>query len=158
MLILGGSIDTRLGKDLQKLWKDHLWQCWSWGVDWHSTWKGCAKTLEGLALTMLILGGQSTLNLERIHKNFGRIASDNVDPGGPAFEKDVWRLWKDYVDQCWSGRGDLKSWQMEGLHQTMLICEGRVDWWWTWKVDKVYTHSFQGVCWLNPPQDQHWQR
>ena len=27
-------------------------------------------------------GGQSTLNLERIHRDFGRIASDNVDPGG----------------------------------------------------------------------------
>ena len=31
---------------------------------------------------MLILGGQLTLNLERICKDFGRIASDNVDPGG----------------------------------------------------------------------------
>ena len=52
------------------------------GVDQHSTWKGSTKTLEGLPLTMLILGGQLTLNLERIRKDFGRIASDNVDPGG----------------------------------------------------------------------------
>ena len=33
-------------------------------------------TLEGSPLPMLILGGgQSTLNLERIRKDFGRIAS-----------------------------------------------------------------------------------
>ena len=29
---------------------------------------------------MLILGGQSTVNLERICKDFARITSDNVDP------------------------------------------------------------------------------
>ena len=47
---------------------------------------------------MLILGGQSTLNLERICKDFGRIASDNVDPGGSIdtqLGKDLQRLWKD---------------------------------------------------------------
>ena len=50
-----------------------------------ATWKGSAKTLEGLPLTMLILegvGGQLMANLERIHKHFGCITSDNVDPGG----------------------------------------------------------------------------
>ena len=79
------------------------------GVDRWSTWKGSSKTLEGLPLTMLILGGQSMVNLERIckefvmeglpltmlilggqlmvnleriHNDFGRITSDNVDPGG----------------------------------------------------------------------------
>ena len=26
----GGLIDTQLGKDPQRLWKDNLWQCWSW--------------------------------------------------------------------------------------------------------------------------------
>ena len=31
---------------------------------------------------MFIGVGQSTLNLERIHKDFGRIPSDNVDLGG----------------------------------------------------------------------------
>ena len=51
------------------------------GVDRHSTWKGSVKTMEGSPLTMLILGGRSTLNLERIHEDYGRIASDNADPG-----------------------------------------------------------------------------
>ena len=42
------------------------------------------KTLQGLPLTVLILGGggQSMVNLERICKDFARITSDNVDPGG----------------------------------------------------------------------------
>ena len=97
ILILEGAIDDQLGKDLPKrLWKDYLWQCWSWGVDWWSTWKGSTKTLEGylwqcwslgvnqqstwkgsaktligLLLTMLILGGWSTVNLGRICKDFG---------------------------------------------------------------------------------------
>ena len=59
MLILRGSIDSQLGKDLQRLWKDYL--CTSDHVD---------------------LGGRSTVNLERICKDFGRITSDNVNPGG----------------------------------------------------------------------------
>ena len=140
MLILGGAINTQLGKDPQRLWKDHLCQCWSrgdWstlnlervckdfgritfanadpggrGVDWHSTWKGSAKTLEGSPLPMLILGvgGWSTLNLERIRKDFGRIASANADPGGGGsidtqLGKDLQRLWKDHLCQCWSWGG-----------------------------------------------------
>ena len=44
------------------------------GVNQHSTWKGSAKTLEGLPLTMLILGGGS------IDTQLG---------------KDLQRLWKD---------------------------------------------------------------
>ena len=40
------------------------------------------KTLQGLPLTMLILGGQSMVNLGRIHEDFARITSDNVDPVG----------------------------------------------------------------------------
>ena len=47
---------------------------------------------------MFILGGQSTLNLERICRDFGRITSDNVDPGGSIntqLGKDLQRLWKD---------------------------------------------------------------
>ena len=51
-----GSIDTQLGKDPWGHCKDCLWQCWSWGVNWHSTWKGFTRTLQGLPLTMLILG------------------------------------------------------------------------------------------------------
>ena len=47
-----------------------------------STWKGSTKTLQGLPLTMLILGvGQLMLNLERICEHIARITSDNVDPG-----------------------------------------------------------------------------
>ena len=133
----GGSLNTQLGKDLQRLWKDYLWQYWSWGVGvtQHSTWKGSAKTLEGSPLTMLIWGGgQLTLNLERIYKDFGRIASDNADPGGVTqhstwkgstktlegspltmlilggsidtqLGKDPQRLWKDRLWQCWSWGG-----------------------------------------------------
>ena len=53
------------------------------GVNQWSTWKGSAKTLQGLSLTMLILGGgQLTVNLEMIHKDIARITSDNVDVCG----------------------------------------------------------------------------
>ena len=44
-------------------------------------------------------GGRSTLNLERIHKDYGRITSDNADLGGGSIDtqlgKDLQRLWKD---------------------------------------------------------------
>ena len=53
----GGSINSQLGKDPQRLCKDYLIQCWS-------------------------LGGQLAVNLGRIHKDFARITSDSVDPGG----------------------------------------------------------------------------
>ena len=33
-------------------------------------------------MTVLILGGQLTINLERIHEHFARITCDSVDPGG----------------------------------------------------------------------------
>ena len=82
------------------------------GVNRHSTWKGSAKTLEGLPLTMLILGGgwgQLTLNLERICKDFGRIASDNVDPGGGQLTLNLERICKDFgriaSDNVDPGRG-----------------------------------------------------
>ena len=54
------------------------------------------KTLEGLPLTMLILGGQSTLNLERICDDFGRITSDNVDPGGGQLMVNLERICNDF--------------------------------------------------------------
>ena len=39
------------------------------------------KTLQGLPQTVLTLGGgQLTVNLGRIHKDFARITSDSVDP------------------------------------------------------------------------------
>ena len=42
------------------------------------------------------------VNLEMIRKDFGRITSDNVHPGGGGssngqLEKDPQRLWKDYL-------------------------------------------------------------
>ena len=63
------------------------------------------KTLQGLPLTVLILGGWLTVNLGRICKDFARITSDSVDPGGSIdsqLRKDLWRLCKDYLWQCWS--------------------------------------------------------
>ena len=54
---------------------------------------------------MLILGGQLTHNLERIHKDIARITSDNVDPGGgqlthnlERIHKDIARITSDNVD------------------------------------------------------------
>ena len=145
MLILeGGSIDTQLGKDLWRHCKDYLWQCWSWGVDWHTTWKGSMRTMQGLPLTMLIqgvdwhttwkgsakghckdyfwqcwfLGGQLTHNLERVHEDIARITSDNVDPWGSIntqLGKDPQRHCKDYLWQCWSCRG-------QSTHNLERIC------------------------------------
>ena len=69
------------------------------------------KTLEGLPLTMLILGGQSTVNLGRICKDFGRITSDSVDPQG--------------ADQQSTWEGSAKT--LEGLPLTMLILGAAVD-------------------------------
>ena len=69
MLILGGSIDGQLGKDLQRLCNHRSF------------------------LTMLILGGcQSMVNLERIGEDFERITSDNVQ-----LQKDPRILCKDYL-------------------------------------------------------------
>ena len=89
MLIWGGSIDTQLGKDLLRLWKDHL--CQSVNAD---PW-----------------GGQLTLNLERIRKDLGRITSANMPMlilGGGSIDtqlgKDPQRLWKDCL--CQSANAD----------------------------------------------------
>ena len=110
------------------------------GVNQHSTWKGSAKTLEGLPLTMLILGnlpGQSRhCNLERICKDFGRITSDNGDPqstGGQStlnlerIHRDFGRIASDNVDpggvdrhSTW--KGSAKT--LEGSPLTMLILGG----------------------------------
>ena len=83
--IFGGSCDIELGG----------------GVNQQS-WKGSARTLQGLPLTMLILGegGQSMVSWETICKDFARITSDNVDPGGSIdgqLGKDLQRLCKDYL-------------------------------------------------------------
>ena len=59
------------------------------------------KTLQGLPLTELILGGQSTVNLGRICEHLAWITSDSVDPGGVLIDsqlrKDLQRLCKDYL-------------------------------------------------------------
>ena len=71
-------------------------------------------TLEGLPLTMSIQGGQSMVNLERICDDFGRITSDNVDPGGMG------------VNQQSTWRGSTMT--LEGLPLTMLILgRGSID-------------------------------
>ena len=54
------------------------------------------KTLQGLLLTMLILGGQSTVNVERIHKDFSRITFGKVDPGGDQLMVNVERIHEDF--------------------------------------------------------------
>ena len=57
-------------------------ECGGGGVNQWSAWKGFVMTLQGLPLTMLILGGQSMVNMERVCDDFARFTSDNVDPGG----------------------------------------------------------------------------
>ena len=95
---------------------------------------------------MLILGGgRSTLNLERICKDFGRITSDNADLGGPIdtqLGKDPQRLWKDHLWQ-WKGSamtlegspqlGKDPQWFWKDRLNLERICNdlGRIAW--TWK-------------------------
>ena len=90
-LILGGGlIDTHFEK---WSWDLHCGsgvdRHWSWGggVGWHSLWKVKFRfTLRIQGGSTLILGGggwgRSTLNLERICNDFGRITSATADPGG----------------------------------------------------------------------------
>ena len=119
-----GSIDSQLGKDLQRLKfvdgeggrEGGVDQQSTWegsaerlkfvgengeeGVNQQSTWEGSTKTLEGLPLTILILGGQSTVNLGRICKGFGRITSDNLDLGWGQSTVNLegsTMTWKDYL-------------------------------------------------------------
>ena len=104
MLILGGGLnDSQLGKDMQRLSRitSDIVDLVK-AVNQQSTWEGSTKTLQGLPLTVLIPGGQSTVNLGRIHKDFARITSDSVDPGGwgsidSQLGKDPQRLYKDYL-------------------------------------------------------------
>ena len=53
----------RIHKDISRITSDNV-DCGGWGVDQHSTWKGSAKTLQGLPLTMLILGGGGLINTQ----------------------------------------------------------------------------------------------
>ena len=107
LILGGGSIDSQLGKDLQRLSRitSDIVDLVK-AVNQQSTWEGSTKTLQGLPLTVLIPGGQSTVNLGRIHKDFARITSDSVDPGGGGqltvnlgrIHKDFARITSDSVD------------------------------------------------------------
>ena len=123
------------------------------GVDQQSTWKGSAKTLQGLPLTMLILGGWSTFNLERIHEDIARITSDTVDPGDWSMVnlericKDIARITSDNVDPGGLINGQLgkdlqrhcKGYLWQCLWQ---CCSWGVDWWSTWN---RYAKTLQGL-------------
>ena len=70
---------------------------------------------------MLILGGQLTVTLGRIHKDFGRITSDSVDPGWGRLTvnlgricKDCGRITSDNVDP--GGQGSIDS-QLGKTHE-----------------------------------------
>ena len=89
------------------------------------------KTLQGLPLAVLILGGQSMVNLERICEDFARVTSDSVDGG-----VDQWSTWKGSVNFA---RITCDSVDLGG--QSMVN----------------FMDLFQGVCRLTPPQDQHCQ-
>ena len=98
MLILGGGGRLtlnleRIHRDFGRITSDNVDP---WGVNQHSTWKGSAETLEGSPLTMFILGGQLTLNLERICRDLGRITSDNVHPGGGRLTLNLERIHRDF--------------------------------------------------------------
>ena len=134
----GGLIDSQLRKDLQRLREDYLWQCWSWEwVDWQSTKEGSTKTLQGLPLTVLILGGggQSKVNLGRVHKDFARITSGSVDPGGVngqltvnlgRIHEDLERITSDSVDP---GEGSIDSQLRKDLQRLYNNCLWQC---WSW--------------------------
>ena len=101
----GGWSTVIMGR-IREDWKDYLWQCWSLGglIDnqhGKDPWK-----LEGLPVTLLVLGGgQLTVNMGRICEDFGKITCDTVDLGGGGsidsqHGKDLQRLWKDYLWHC----------------------------------------------------------
>ena len=74
------------------------------------TWKGSAKTLQGLPLKMLHQGVAKMVNLERILKEFARIISDMLILGG-MINGSAWK-------------GSAKT--LQGIPLTMLI-------WGVWK-------------------------
>ena len=67
------------------------------------------KTLQGLTQTVLI-GGVNRVNLGRIHKDFTKITSDSVDPGGRGVDQSTWE-------------GCTKT--LQGLPQTVSILVGQ---------------------------------
>ena len=84
LILGGGSIDQQSTwegstKTLQGLPQTVL----ILGVNQQSTWEGSMKTLQGLPQTVLILGGSIDSQLGKdLCKDFARITSDSVDPGG----------------------------------------------------------------------------
>ena len=108
-----GSIDSQLGKDLQRVCKDYLTVLILGESNQQSTWEGSMKTLQGLPQTVLILGGgQLTVNLGRIHEDFTRITSDSVYPGVRGFNQ----------QSPWEG----STKTLQGLPQTVLILRGQL--------------------------------
>ena len=130
----------------------HLWPCWSWsgGVIDDSTWKGSAKTLQGLPLSVLIHGGlinsqlgkdpqihckdylcqcwswdvgSIQVNLERIHKDFAR----------------------DYLGQCWILGGSIDSQLGKDLrrHCKDYLCTSDQCWSWGWSIDSQLGKDLQ---------------
>ena len=106
-----------------------------WGVDQWSPGEGCIKTLQGLPVTMLILGCQSMVTLGRICKDFARITCDNVDPGRGLINvtlgkipEDFARITCDHVDPGGAGQlmspwtGSVKT--LQRLPVPMLILVG----------------------------------
>ena len=107
MLILGGSIDTQLGRSLCNfagITSDNVDLVGS-----QSTLNlgSHFATLLGLPLTMRILGGSIDTQLGKSLCNFAGITPDNVDPGWEgvnwhsSLEVTLQLCW-DYLWQCWS--------------------------------------------------------
>ena len=79
----GGQLTVTLGgmdEDFVRITCDNVDP--GWGVDQQSPREGSMKNFQGLPVTMLILGNQLKVTLDRIHKEFARITCDNVDTGG----------------------------------------------------------------------------
>ena len=87
---------------------------------------------------MLIRGGQLTLNLERIRRDFERIASANADPGGGQSTLNFERIHKDFgritsANADPGGVGRHSTWKgsaktLEGSPLPMLILgDGSID-------------------------------
>ena len=105
-MLIWGSINTQHGKVPWGHCKDYLWQCWSGVcVNQHTTWKGSMRTLQGLPLIMLILGGQLTHNLKGSARTLQGLPLTMLTLEGSInmqLGKDPWGHCKDYLWECWS--------------------------------------------------------
>ena len=96
-----GSIDSQLGKDLQRIWKDYLWQCWSRGWSIDSPLRKDLQGLERIWKNWWVLGGwQLIVHSGRICKRL-RVDQQSTWEGST---KTLEGLPLMYV-QCWSLRG-----------------------------------------------------